>query len=90
MLGHGLDCIANLTILQIPSKKTGYLLFLRQATYTSAMLTKEQAITLAGSQAKLARLLGVSRAAVWQWDKIPQARIWQLQLLRPDWFKVID
>jgi DNA-binding transcriptional regulator YdaS (Cro superfamily) len=54
------------------------------------MLTKEQAIKLAGSQAKLARLLGVTRAAVWQWEKIPQARIWQLMLIRPEWFEVIE
>jgi biotin operon repressor len=54
------------------------------------MLTKEQAIKFAGSQSKLARLLGVTRAAVWQWETIPQARIWQLQLLRPDWFDVIE
>jgi biotin operon repressor len=54
------------------------------------MLTKEQAIQLAGSQAKLARLLGISRGAVWLWKTIPQARIWQLRLMRPEWFDVID
>jgi biotin operon repressor len=54
------------------------------------MLTKEQAITLAGSQSDLARLLGISRGAVWKWKKIPQSRIWQLQLLRPEWFEVIN
>jgi len=54
------------------------------------MLTKEQAIQLAGSQAKLARLLGISRGAVWLWQVIPQSRIWQLKVLRPEWFKVID
>ena len=54
------------------------------------MLTKEQAIQLAGSQAKLVRLLGVSRAAVWQWESIPMGRIYQLMVLRPEWFKVIE
>jgi len=54
------------------------------------MMTKQQAIKLAGSQANLARLLGITRGAVWLWETIPQARIWQLKLLRPEWFEVID
>ena len=54
------------------------------------MLTKQQAIQLAGSQANLARLLGISRGAVWLWETIPQARIWQLMLMRPEWFEVIE
>ena len=54
------------------------------------MLTKEQAITLAGSQSKLAHLLGVTRGAVWKWKKIPQGRIFQLMVLRPEWFEVIE
>jgi DNA-binding transcriptional regulator YdaS (Cro superfamily) len=49
-------------------------------------MTKEQAITLAGSQAKLAALLEISDAAISQWTEIPEARIWQLKLLRPGWF----
>jgi hypothetical protein len=36
----------------------------------------------------LARLLGVTRGAVWNWDTIPQARVWQLMLLKPEWFTV--
>jgi hypothetical protein len=42
-----------------------------------------------GSQSELARLLGVSRGAVWLWkrDGLPQSRVWQLQLLKPEWFK---
>jgi DNA-binding XRE family transcriptional regulator len=54
------------------------------------MLTKQQAIQLAGSQSKLAKLLGISRGAVFLWEAIPQARIWQLKLLRPEWFEVVD
>jgi DNA-binding XRE family transcriptional regulator len=54
------------------------------------MLTKQLAIQLAGSQAKLAKLLGITRGAVWLWETIPQARIWQLKLLRPEWFEMID
>jgi len=49
-------------------------------------MTKEQAITLAGSQAKLAALLKISDAAVSQWTEIPERRIWQLKVLRPGWF----
>ena len=49
-------------------------------------MTKEQAITLAGSQAKLAALLKISDAAVSQWETIPEKRIWQLKVLRPEWF----
>jgi len=53
-------------------------------------MTKEKAIQLAGSQAKLARILGVDRRVVWNWKKIPQGRIFQLMVLRPEWFKVIE
>ena len=49
-------------------------------------MTKEQAIALAGSQAKLAALLGINDAAVSQWTEIPEKRIWQLKVLRPGWF----
>jgi len=50
-------------------------------------MTKELAIKLAGSQSSLARLLGVTRGAVWNWDTIPQARVWQLMVIKPEWFK---
>jgi transcriptional regulator with XRE-family HTH domain len=51
-------------------------------------MTIEQIIKNAGSQSELARLLGVTRGAVWMWtrDGIPKSRIWQLKLLRPEWF----
>jgi DNA invertase Pin-like site-specific DNA recombinase len=51
----------------------------------------DQIITKIGSQSELARLLGVSRGAVWIWkrDGLPKSRIWQLKLLRPEWFEVI-
>jgi DNA-binding transcriptional regulator YdaS (Cro superfamily) len=49
-------------------------------------MTKEQAIALAGSQAKLAALLEINSAAVSQWETIPEKRIWQLKVLRPGWF----
>ena len=48
--------------------------------------TKEELVSLAGSAAKLARLLGVSRAAVAQWTNVPPYRILQLKQLKPEWF----
>jgi predicted transcriptional regulator len=50
-------------------------------------MTKEHLIELAGSQAALARLLGISDAAICKWKTVPQARLWQLQLLKPEWFR---
>lgn len=45
------------------------------------------AINLAGSASALAELLGITGGAVSQWGEfVPQARIWQLQLLKPEWF----
>jgi len=52
-------------------------------------MTKEQFITLAGSQTELAKLLGISQPAVAAWKEVPQARIWQLKVLKPEWFKNI-
>jgi DNA-binding transcriptional regulator YdaS (Cro superfamily) len=49
-------------------------------------MTKQEAIEKAGSQSALARLLGVSRSAVWQWQTIPSGRLYQLMVVRPDWF----
>jgi DNA-binding transcriptional regulator YdaS (Cro superfamily) len=49
-------------------------------------MTKAQAITLAGSQAKLAAVLEINSAAISQWTEIPERRIWQLKVLRPGWF----
>jgi len=50
------------------------------------VMSKEQAIKFAGNQNKLAKILGISRMAVCQWKEIPKSRIWQLQLLHPEWF----
>ena len=49
-------------------------------------MTKEQAIALAGSVSKLAELLGIKQPAVSQWTTIPEARLWQLKALKPEWF----
>lgn len=50
-------------------------------------MDKQTLIKLAGSQVKLAKLLGINQAAVSQWKRVPKARLWQLQLLKPEWFK---
>lgn len=49
-------------------------------------MNKTEAIQRAGTSAALARLLGISVAAVSQWRDIPEKRIWQLKLLKPEWF----
>jgi hypothetical protein len=49
--------------------------------------SKEKAIQLAGGQQRLAELLGISQPSVSQWKKnVPIARVWQLRVLKPDWF----
>jgi hypothetical protein len=50
-------------------------------------LTKDEAIVLAGSAAKLSVLLGVSRSAITQWNfYVPKKRLEQLKTLKPEWF----
>ena len=39
----------------------------------------QDAIKIAGNKSKLASLLGVSRAAVTQWETLPEKRIQQLK-----------
>jgi DNA-binding transcriptional regulator YdaS (Cro superfamily) len=51
-------------------------------------MTKQDFIKLAGSQNKLAKLIGVSQSAVSQWKVVPESRIWQLKILKPEWFSV--
>jgi len=53
-------------------------------------MDKQKAIQLAGSPSKLAKLLGIERQSVHNWVKIPEGRIWQLKVLRPEWFKEIN
>ena len=52
-------------------------------------MNKKDAIKKAGGSGKLAELLGISPGAVslWDDDTIPEARIWQLKVLRPGWFR---
>jgi hypothetical protein len=50
-------------------------------------MDKNFAIQQAGGQRELADILGISQAAVSQWgDKIPDQRIWQLRVVKPEWF----
>ena len=50
------------------------------------LMDKNKFISLAGSQSELAKLLGISQAAVSQWKTIPTGRLYQLMVLRPEWF----
>ena len=63
---------------------------LQLATLTltyNAVMEKQKAIKLAGSQVKLAAILGVSQAAISQWgEDVPMMRIYQLKTLKPEWF----
>jgi len=52
------------------------------------VMSKDELIKLAGSQSALAKLLGISQAAVSRWKHVPQQRIWQVKLLKPEWFTV--
>jgi hypothetical protein len=50
-------------------------------------MNTQTAIQLAGSKAKLARLLGVSRAAVTQYHAVlPPKRVDRLRQAHPEWF----
>jgi transcriptional repressor of cell division inhibition gene dicB len=47
-----------------------------------------EALQRAGGLRPLADLLGITPSAISQWgENVPDARIWQLRVLRPDWFK---
>lgn len=50
-------------------------------------VSKEFAVYKAGGVDDLANLLGVRKQTIYQWGKdVPQARVWQLKSLRPEWF----
>lgn len=52
-------------------------------------MKKQDAIQKAGSVRALAELLGISAPAISMWgEDVPQARVWQLRVLRPEWFTV--
>lgn len=53
-------------------------------------MSKEEAIEKAGGLTRLAELLGITPAAVSQWETVPQARVWQLRVLKPSWFNEVS
>jgi DNA-binding transcriptional regulator YdaS (Cro superfamily) len=51
-------------------------------------MNKTKAIEKAGGLRALARLLDITPSAISQWgDALPQARLWQLKVIQPTWFK---
>lgn len=51
----------------------------------------EDAIEHAGSAKALAELLGITPSAISQWgEEVPQPRVWQLMVLRPQWFPATE
>jgi len=51
-------------------------------------MDKAQAIDKAGSAVGLAKILGITPQAISQWGLgVPQARLWQLMVLKPEWFR---
>lgn len=51
-------------------------------------ITTADAIRLAGSKSELARILGITRIAIYRWgEHPPNGRLWQLMHLRPEWFR---
>ena len=48
----------------------------------------QTAISKAGGVTALSKLLGISRAAIYQWGaSVPEGRFYQLKVLRPEWFE---
>ncbi|MDR6538846.1 Cro/CI family transcriptional regulator [Variovorax soli] len=44
-------------------------------------------IANAGSAAALAKILSITPGAISQWgEDMPDGRVWQLRVLRPEWF----
>ena len=55
------------------------------------MKTKDAIKLAGGSSTALAEMLGISKQAVSQFgENLPQAREWQLRLLKPKWFREED
>jgi len=58
----------------------------REINYNPRM-KKADAIKLAGSAIKLAKVLGITKGAVSHWgEDIPKGREYELRYIRPDWF----
>jgi hypothetical protein len=51
-------------------------------------MDKHTAIKKAGGVQALAKLLDVSHQAIYAWQReLPKMRLFQLKVLRPEWFK---
>ena len=51
-------------------------------------MKKADAIKLAGSAIKLAKVLGITKGAVSHWgEDIPKGREYELRYIKPEWFK---
>lgn len=50
-------------------------------------MTKNELLKKCKTQTELAELLGITQSAISQWKEVPPARLWQLQILKPEWFK---
>jgi hypothetical protein len=52
-------------------------------------MKKQDAIKLAGSAIKLAKVLGITKGAVSHWgEDIPKGREYELRYIKPEWFVV--
>jgi len=52
-------------------------------------MKKQDAIKLAGSAIKLAKILGITKGAVSHWgEDIPKGREYELRYIKPEWFVV--
>jgi DNA-binding transcriptional LysR family regulator len=50
-------------------------------------MKKQDAIEKAGGLSNLAEILHITPSAISQWvEEVPEARLWQLKVLRPEWF----
>ena len=51
------------------------------------MVKTTDVLANAGGRRKLAELLGVTTQALYLWgDDVPELRVYQLRVLRPEWF----
>jgi len=58
----------------------------REINYNPSM-KKADAIKLAGSAIKLAKVLGITKGAVSHWgEDIPKGREYELRYIKPEWF----
>lgn len=69
----------------IPTKLKGLYQY-REINYNPSM-KKADAIKLAGSAIKLAKVLGITKGAVSHWgEDIPKGREYELRYIKPEWF----